>query len=62
MAATADGQVNITIKAKDETGGVFGKISDRFSSLGKAAIAGAAGGIAVAGASRAWSLCDPRPE
>lgn len=50
MAATADGQVNITIKAKDETGGVFGKISDRFSSLGKAAIAGAAGGIAVAGA------------
>lgn len=50
MSASAEGEINIVVKAKDKTGGVFGNISKSFSSLGKAAVTGVAGGVAVAGA------------
>ena len=50
MGASADGTVNITVNAKDNTKGIFGSISKQFGSLGKAAVLGVAGGVAVAGA------------
>jgi TP901 family phage tail tape measure protein len=50
MAASADGTVNIIVNAKDNTKGVFGNVSKQFGKIGTAAVAGVAGGVAIAGA------------